>query len=199
MASKIAVIYVPGLGDRGLKFQALIIAAWRLYGVKPSMYQIAWSEGDKIQPKIQILVDQIDQLVAAGYKVALVGASAGGSAVMHAYLDAPHKVDAVIGICGVLNGQMKVSQFHSRTNPAFVDSVNKLNLRQAEIASTGGHKVVSFIALTDRIVKHQYSLVNGCQVHRIPIVGHLLGIAFGITVWSYFIIRAAKRTIRQNA
>ena len=94
---------------------------------------------------------------------------------------------------------MKVGPFYARTNPAFVDSVNKLKLCQAEIASTGGHKVVSFIALTDRIVNHNYSLVNGCQIHRIPIMGHLLGIAFGITVWGYFIIRAVKSAIRQNA
>jgi len=98
---KINGIYVPGLGD----FQALgqdeAVAGWsKKYGIDFLYHPVNWASTEPFAKKLDKLTEIIDGLYKDSGKVALMGSSAGASAVLNAYAQNPEKVRCVVSICG---------------------------------------------------------------------------------------------------
>jgi hypothetical protein len=75
------IIYVPGILDDIYRVQSSLVATWRIYGVVGHCHAMPWLGDETFEPKLQRLLDAIDELSAQGHHISLVGASAGASAV----------------------------------------------------------------------------------------------------------------------
>lgn len=96
------VIIVTGLGDYTSYIRRAIKSWPKRYGLEPHIFAWGWEgEVDAYEAKHQNLLTQIHQLSDRGQKaVALIGISAGGSAVLNAARDVPDEVSSVVNICG---------------------------------------------------------------------------------------------------
>lgn len=189
---KLTVIYVPGLGDNNPKAQRFLVSSWRLWGVKPVFNQMNWADGQPFAPKLRQLLGKIDKLHTKGYKVCLVGASAGAGAVINAFAARKDKVSAVVVICGKINRPEAIGPGYRTKNPAFVESayqvqssLDKLDFKRDR------QRIQSRYALFDPVVPVQDSRVVGGNNKSVPSVGHFLTItqqlSLGAPFWLNFL------------
>ena len=81
MKNRHYIIYVPGLGDNKWLIQGILVYAWRFYGVKSVTRTMNWLDPEPFEEKLTRLLVEIDEKLARGYAVSLVGASAGATRV----------------------------------------------------------------------------------------------------------------------
>ncbi|PIU01985.1 hypothetical protein COT68_00285 [bacterium (Candidatus Torokbacteria) CG09_land_8_20_14_0_10_42_11] len=90
------IIVVPGLGDGGRFFRLMVKYWWRAF--PNEMHTFGWrNKGAKLIDKQNNLLQRIDALAKDGYKVYLVGVSAGGSAALNAFMARRLVVNGVVG------------------------------------------------------------------------------------------------------
>jgi hypothetical protein len=196
MSKKHQVIIIPGLGDKTTKL-SLATRHWRRYDLEPVIHSIGWHDEKKFQSKLQIFVSMIDEFVKNGDRVSLVGCSAGGSAVLNAFLKRKTKVHKVINVCGRL--QKGVEQgyrsFTSRTasSPAFAESV-KLVEQQEQFLSTRDRKRIMTVRPLwyDEVVPEKTAMLSGAYNTIVPIPGHVFGITMALTLFSRPLITFLK-------
>jgi hypothetical protein len=74
------------LGDEVKKI-SWAVGYWRRHGLEPLVHAVGWhDESQEFPPKLELLLEMIDQYASRGDRVSLVGCSAGGSAVLNAFL-----------------------------------------------------------------------------------------------------------------
>lgn len=191
------VIYIPGLGDHRAKGQELLIKSWRLWGVRPHIIRTVWNDGQEFLPKLEKVLDVIDQLHAAGHRVYLVGASAGATMAINAYAARQDKVGGVVLIAGWVNYPGNIGPGYRRKNPAFVESAYRVQTSLESLQSNEkvGH-IQSRCAIVDPIVPRKYSLIPGAHMKTVLSLGHAPTIAtqllFGAPFWVHFLKRRAK-------
>ena len=188
------IIYVPGLGDTTASGRKFAIRLWKIYGISAVVHQLYWADKEHFAPKLATLLSHIDESAAKGYRVSLVGESAGASAVMHAYAARHSTVHRVAHICGKLQGGESVHPSTYSRNPAFAES---MALLPSSIATLGrSHllgRVLSVRPLVDKSVPLPDTIIAGIQTRTIPTVGHMASIALGITVFSWFLVGFLKK------
>jgi pimeloyl-ACP methyl ester carboxylesterase len=189
------IIYVPGLGDNRVRGQTLALALWRVFGVQTQLYQMNWVDGEAFPPKLERLLAQIDAYHAAGRVVSLVAASAGASAALNAYVQRPDKISGVVFICGKLGGSFHPS--YHQTNPAFAQSMEMLPKNLGKLLPADTAKMLSLHPIDDPIVPIANTKLPGVLSQRMPVHGHFLGIAYGLTVRAGANVRFLKRTLSQ--
>lgn len=177
--SKHYLIYVPGLSDHPGHGQAFAVKLWRTYGVKSEVMKMRWAEGNDFDEKLGRLLARIDELTDLGYAVSLVGASAGGAAVMNAYARRP-SLHAVVSICGILNPAVKVNPRYYRENPAFKTAMNYLGPSLEKLDLDQRRRILSIRPLADSVVYPRNTKLAGASHAVIPTMGHAFSIAFGI-------------------
>lgn len=187
------VIYVPGLGDTNLNGRRLIVAGWRLYGVRPVVHQMNWADAEPFAPKLQRLLKHIDELVAAGNQVSLVGESAGASAVMHAYAVRQDAVHRVACICGKLRHPETIHPATYQHNPTFQESMQLLATSIANIRPERINRIRSVHPLRDQTVPIADTFVEGAESKTIPSIGHATSIVLGDTLFAYTLIGFLKQ------
>src|SRR3989344_2322048 len=115
------VIIIPGLGDDLTKLK-WVTKHWPKYGLEPVLHNIQWRSGDKhFRPKLEKLLNTIDDLAIDGNKISLLGTSAGGSAVVNAFCLRKNKIHKVVNVCGRLrkgSGVYPTLDFASRSSLA---------------------------------------------------------------------------------
>ena len=193
-----AVIYVPGLGDGRVGSQQLAVKLWRYQGVEPHLVQMNWADNEAFAPKLQRILDLIDQLHEQGKTVSLVGASAGGSAVMHAYAERPDRVQGVVLLCGKIRNRNNVSHQTYSHNVAFQQSMDYIKEDLARLGKAERRRVLSLRAFMDESVPAPDTQLEGIKTGHILAIGHALGIAVGLTLASPRVLNFLKRRSRQN-
>jgi pimeloyl-ACP methyl ester carboxylesterase len=116
------VIYVPGIGDHRRYGQPAALYLWRPYGLHPHYLPLGWHVKEGFDVKLARLTKLIDDLLAAGHTVSLVGVSAGASAVLAAYAERP-AVHRVVTICGKILYPERIGQRTYDMNPDFEGSM----------------------------------------------------------------------------
>jgi pimeloyl-ACP methyl ester carboxylesterase len=191
--SKLHIIYVPGLGDTKVTVQRWAFRWWRIYGVRPQLFHVNWANGEPFQPKLQSLLQLIDDITASGDRVSLVSASAGASAALNAFVARPEKIQRVACICGKIQRPEAVSPVLYQRNPAFQDSMQMLAASLAKLQPSDRARILSTHPLFDEMVPVPDTRLDGAIYQVLPSAFHLISIGYGLTLGSWRIARFLKK------
>lgn len=189
MSKEHHVIIVPGLGDDAAKL-SWATNHWRKYGLVPIVYTIGWKDkGENFEPKLNTLLEMIDQYAKDGDRVSLVGCSAGGSAVLNAFFERKNVVHRVISVCGRLTrgGQQGFRSFETRTasSPSFAKSVQLFESREELFSDNDRQKIMTVRALFgDELVPADTTILRGAYNTVVPTPEHVLSIGMALTLFS---------------
>lgn len=151
-----------------------------------------WADGQDWEVKFEKLLKRIDELLAEGHKVALVGASAGGSAAINAYAARPQLIGVVL-IAGKVNRPGAVGEKYKRKNPAFWQSVLNCQSALKQLSAEQLTRIQSRYGIADELVPKADSIIPGADNKQVPIAGHFIIIAVEITFGAPGFIRFLKR------
>lgn len=187
------VIYIFGLGDHRSRGQTLAVQLWRLRGVGVRVHHMHWNQAGTLDAKLAPLIENIDALHAAGRRVSLVGVSAGASAAIHAYARRPQIVHRVVCLCGKLRHAETVHPRVYHTNPAFQQSMEALPASLDALGKIGRERILSVRPMADNSVPPADTDVPDAHTARVPTRGHVLSIAYCITIYSRRIVRYIRQ------
>lgn len=196
--SRLAVIYIPGLGDHNPRGQRFVVQSWRLWGVEAELFHVNWGDGKAWQPKFERLLKQIDDLAAAGKQVALVGASAGAGAVINAYAARPKAIQGCVLIAGKVNDPAGIGPRYRNGNPAFIDSANQVPASLEKLGAEERRRILSIFSILDPVVPRQDSRIPGVRNRYTVVIGHSSTIAVQITLGAAGFIWFLKRQARRS-
>jgi hypothetical protein len=192
------VIFIPGLADNRTFGQDIAIQTWRLFGLKPHYLALRWDRQDSFEVKVDKLLKLIEELQVAGHDVSLVGASAGASAVINAYV-ANKNIHRVIYICGKINRPDVVSPKVYADNPDFKESLALLQQNLTRLTEEDKQKLLSLFPYKDTVVPYADTRITGVAEQRIVGWSHSQGIFSGIVISAPKIARFIRHdTLRQN-
>lgn len=197
MSEKHRVIIIPGLGDDVNKM-SWVIPLWRRHGLEPMIHSIGWHDGKKFRPKLQILVERIDQFSKDGERISLIGCSAGASAALNAFIQRRDIVHKVITVCGRLKSgnQQGFRSFAARTvtSPSFAQSIQLFESREDVLSDKDRKKIMTVRALFgDELVPADTAIVCGAYNAVIPTLEHTFSIAMAVTLFSRPLIAFLKK------
>ncbi len=189
------VILVPGLGD-GAFFCKCVAAYWRLFGLRVQVHCIGWASGD-FEPKLLALLRHIDRASEGGHRVALVGISAGASAILNAYMQRKSSVGKIVTVCGFLRNEhaQETPSFkkHARENPPFGESAHLFERTESLLGEADRHKVLTVRArFGDQLVPAASSVLPGATNMQVPSLRHGLTIFLSLTLFCRPIISFIK-------
>ncbi len=187
------VVYVPGIRDDLFHVQLLLIQCWRLGGIRPVMLTMPWAGQEAFEPKLARLVSRIDDYRQRGYRVSLVGASAGASAVLNAYSQRRGEIQGVVFVCGKINYPNTVSAQTYAQNPAFKTSMQQLQCNLSLLVEADKRKLSSFYSPVDATVPYVDTVIDGVSEQKLPSLGHVWSILYALSVGSGKLLRALKR------
>lgn len=186
------VIYVPGILDNIYHVQSLAVGTWRLYGVYGHCHEVPWAGSEAWEPKLQRLLAEIDRYTSRGHAVSLVGASAGASAVINAYVERSDKIHRLIYICAKINAPETVSDKTYAENPAFKASLESLQANLKKLASADKAKMLSLYSPVDKTVPHAATIIPGVVERRLPRLSYGKAIVYSLTLGAYELLRFLK-------
>ena len=190
-----SVIIVPGLSDRTLGIK-IVVAWWHLFGLQPLVLPVIWKEG-KFKDKLDMILGYIEALSNAGHDISLIGISAGGSAVLNAYIERPGSIKRIVSICGYLRNNAGEDQTsfkkHATENPAFGESVSLFEKRENELINQDRKKILTVRArFGDELIPDRAAFLVGATNLQIFSRGHALSIALALTLYFNRIISFLK-------
>jgi pimeloyl-ACP methyl ester carboxylesterase len=198
MNKPIHIIYVPGLGDDKVTGQRRAISTWRFWGVRSELLQMNWADKETWVKKSARLIKSIDSAADEGYAVALVGASAGGAAVINAFAKRKDKICAVVLLSGKILYPEAIGANVRKNNPAFITASQQCQASIRTLNEADLSRVLSRFALRDDVVPERDSRLSGAVNQRILSVGHSVTIAtqlvFGAPSFISFIKRQARNS-----
>lgn len=178
------VIYVPGILDNIYHIQSLAISTWRLHGIHGHCYPIPWAGTEAWEPKFKRLLAEIDRYADAGHKVSLVGASAGASAVLNAYVERKDKISGLVCICAKINAPETVSKKTYQQNPAFKESLEILQRNLPKLTAEDKAKMLSLYSPKDGVVPYLATVIPGVKEQQLPALRHGRAIIYALTFGS---------------
>lgn len=188
MTNNHVVIVIPGLGD-AVQRLSLLTHHWTSYGLTPIVYPLWWYDKKDFNPKLNALITLIDQYIKNGDKISLVGASAGASAVLNAFIERKDNIHKIIAVCGRLRmgDQRGFRSFLSRTkeSQSFAQSVQLFEGREHELTNNDKEKIMTVHALFgDELVPADTATLAGAHNIVVPMFEHVLSIALSLTLFS---------------
>jgi len=188
MSNNHFVIIVPGLGDK-IYTSTIILWYFRRYGLKPIVHPVGWHDSDNtFRPKLNPLVKLIDNYHRGGNKVSLIGTSAGGSAVLNAFIERKKVVYRVVNVCGRLRvgATTGFRSFTSKTksSPSFAESVKLVEVGEGELTISDRRRILTIRPIFDEVVPADTQILTGAKNIQIPVIGHGMGIALALTIFS---------------
>ena len=187
------VIYVPGLGDNKWLIQGILVYAWRLYGVKSVTRTMNWLDPESFEEKLTRLLVEIDEKLARGYAVSLVGASAGAGAVVNAYAARKGQISGVVNICGKIQNAQTISEATYMRNPAFKESMAMLPSSLDKLSANERSRILNLHPKADATVPVRDTFIEASIEKTMPVVGHSLGIIIALSMYGRFICRFLKQ------
>lgn len=192
MSKHLHLLYVTGLGDSNVTNRQKAINTWKLWGVTSEIVQMNWRTGDW-ETKYQKLLKQIDNAVAKGCKVALVGESAGAGAAINAYAARKDVVTGVVLLAGKVNRPQAIGGSYRKSNSAFVDSAQAAVPSLKSLNNDDRKRILSRFAVADPIVTASDSRIPGAKNQVVPTAGHIFTIATQIIFGAPSFIRFLKK------
>jgi pimeloyl-ACP methyl ester carboxylesterase len=192
MKKSLHIIYVPGIADNIYHVQSMLLRIWRLYGVHGHCHEMPWLGPISYELKFQSLLDEIDKHTAEGHEVALIGVSAGASAVLNAYVARPDKIKGVVLLCPKINYPATVSPKTYAKNPAFKESLEQLQDNLGKLTAHQKQRILMCYSLGDGTVPYEASTIPGVQERRLPSLKHAQAILYGISFGAPGILRFLK-------
>jgi pimeloyl-ACP methyl ester carboxylesterase len=171
------LILITGVGnyDRLFEFFAFV---WQFFGFEAHVGAFGWYDRPELfEKKMQKLLDDIDSL--SGKPVYIIGASAGGTAAIHALAARPKAITKVATLCSPL---MTMS---SLRNPLLEKSIAQLPKSFASFDDATRKKVLSVYTQSDNIVDYQLSKPAGIRTYRLLTHGHGFTVFTGLTIFSF--------------
>ncbi len=144
-------------------------------------------EEQELEPKLERLIALIDESFEDGYRVSLLGTSAGGSAVVNAFTMRKDKIHKVINICGRLRKGENVFptlEKASLTSKSFYDSVISCEENLKNLTKDNRMKILTFRPIFDELVPRDTVTVSGATNILLPTFEHMLSISLAMTVFS---------------
>ncbi len=197
MGKEHSVIIVPGLGDE-TRFLAFATRFWRGQGLEPIVYSVGWRDGEnEFLPKLKRLMGLIDKLVGKGNVVSLLGTSAGGSAVLNAFIERKNVVHKIINVSGRLRTGPVTGfrSFKSKTasSPAFAQSIRLFEAREETLSAVDRRKIMTVRALFgDELVPSETTILQGAYNTVVPTPEHVFSIGMALTLFSEPLIMFLK-------
>ena len=192
MRKRLHIIYIPGLGDDNVGVQRKAVRTWRLWGVEPELFQMKWGDSEPWQQKFERLLARIDTLTSNGTQVALVGASAGASAVINAYAARKNSIAGCVLLAGKVNRPNKIGDRYRRDAPAFVNSAYTCEQSLQRLNNTARKHILSRFASIDEVVYKADSIIPGAKNQMVPSIGHAVTIASQLVFGAHSFIRFLK-------
>jgi hypothetical protein len=176
------LIFIPGLGDQNPSLQRRAVNTWRWWGAEAELLPMHWADKEPWAPKFRRLLKRIDELDRAGKAIALVGASAGATAVINAYAARPDKIVGCVLIAGKVNRPDAIGQRYRDENPAFITSAYDCHQALKTLDAAARRRILSRYALFDETVYRPDSRIPGAHNRTVPTIGHVPTIATQITL-----------------
>jgi len=201
VSSKLHCIYVPGLGANEPNGQQKAVDLWRWYGVEPELFQAGWSGRETWESKFNRLLERVDALHNQDTQVALVGASAGASAVINAYAARKDQIVGCVLIAGKVNRPESIGQRIIDEDPAFVVSAIACEKALEELDASHRKRILSIYSFADGVVTRADSRVPGARNRIVFTPGHVNTIATQLVLgapWFLGALRRNGRKVRQG-
>lgn len=192
------VIYIPGLGDKRVTFQKLAVKLWRIWGVQSQLFHVRWGDGEAFDAKFARLLTVIDRAAKKG-PVALVGSSAGATAVITAMAARPQVVKAAVCIAGKINNPQTVHEGYKQQAPAFWQAVQRTPEALDELSARQRSTILSLQAMVDLIVPRQDSIVPSAENRPVWTSGHAFTIGWQLVVGAPFFLHFLKTKITTDS
>jgi pimeloyl-ACP methyl ester carboxylesterase len=193
MIKRLKVIYVPGIGDAGGRFQPWAVSTWRHWGVDADLYPMHWADDVPWEDKLLKLLRHIDTL-AKTRQVALVGASAGAAAVIQAYAARPDLLVGAVTICGKINHPETIGPRYRSRNPSFVTAAYQTGAALSGLDEAHRARILCRYALFDEVIRNKDdSRIAGARNRLSPTFFHALTIGFQITLGAPSFISFLKK------
>jgi len=192
------VIFVPGILDDIYHAQSALIESWRLHGVHGHCHEVPWAGPEAWEPKFQRLLDKIDKYKKQGHLVSLIGASAGASAVLNAYVERRNDITGLVYICAKINAPETVEEKTYRENPAFKTSLYALQDNLKELTPEDKAKMHSFYSPGDTRVPYEATVITGVEEIRLPALRHGRAILYGLSVGAGQLLAPLRELAEEN-
>jgi esterase/lipase len=191
MRMKHYVIYIPGLGDNSDVKRRFALSFWKIYRMKTELVPMQWYDNKSYEEKVKRVNDAINKALANGYRVSLIGESAGGSMALNI---AASRSDLykIITVAGVNASTMSVSDSILRRSPAFKRSIHELRKSLNTLDKT---KVETVRGLFDRSVSAKYTFIEDAHNHIVFSFTHLMTTSLCLTIYSAYIVHLIKRGV----
>lgn len=190
---RLYVLYIPGLSDENITLQAKAVNVWRWFGVKPDIIQMHWSDAEPWNDKFARVLHRIDTAHAKGYDVALVGASAGATAVINTYAVRQTEVVGCVLIAGKVNHPETIGKQYLKSAPRFVEAASTTPDALASLSAAALKRINSRYALLDTVVSRSDSRIPGSRNTPLWLIGHSVTIALQLTVGAPRFLAFLKR------
>jgi len=185
---KTKVFIIPGLSDemRGIGrfieggdiITEVFVVGWRKKVQNPRTY---------FQDRLGALLAKIDTAHAEGFRVVLIGASAGGSFAVNAFSKRESTVAKVINLSGRLTteeGFTLVSlEKYKETDPVFMASVEMTESYISHPTQSLLQNFVAFVPLWDELVPLKTMGFEGARGRRVIMCEHILNIVSMFTIY----------------
>jgi len=194
------LIYIPGLHDQVPPkpwLGQVLPLFWRGRGFIGHIMAPRWEQGE-FGPKLQVILDKIDELTAQGHTVSLVGQSAGSSLGLNAFAA---RLDHVVGLV-ILTGRLRVAGQPSlaqaaKTSPAFAESVRRAEITLSKLTASNLRRIMTIRPSTDKLVPATSVPISGATNRVSQLRGHSFGGAmmasFASAQWLSFLEQARLR------
>lgn len=190
---KTHIIYLPGLGDSYDVVRRACLSTWRLYGASVELVPSGWVNDEVLEAKVDRIKHAARVAADKGYRVVLLGESAGGSLALNTYAGEVGLVSGIVTLCGKNSQPENVSPRLYRRNKAFHTSMQRVGLAAKQLTREQRQRVTSIYPLYDAYVPRADTLIPDCREVKLYAVGHITSILFGLTFGAFVLIREARR------
>jgi len=188
------IIYIPGLGDRNDGIRAFFLKYWQIFGVRTQLVPMQWNDGASYDEKYDDVVRAIKAAQAEGFRVSLVGESAGASMAMNVFAK-DTSLHRIVSLSGVNSHRTPISPHLFAKSPAFEQSVSNLHQSQQRSVVDRKHQISSITALVDATVPVKVNKIKMVRSFRVPSIGHVPTILLCLSIYSFIIVYEAKRRV----
>lgn len=180
--SKGKLIVIPGLGDR-VKLTELMA---RQLNMDFEVIRMSWNDRSDFDSKLKKIIQKIDAATKEGRTVIGLGISAGGSAILNAFVERQENMIKVINVCGRLRAGEDVFTTldeASKSSPSFRQSVLMFERNENKLSLEARSRVLTIRPLIDPVVPGSTVTVEGAVNAQIISLGHVLSIALAMTLY----------------
>ncbi len=200
---KTKLIIITGLDD-GVGRLQFITRNWKTkYGIEVFVQRMDWKGKDQdFEKKLKRIINKIDEFSSRGYKISLLGTSAGGSVAINAYILRKNKINKVINVGGRLRegvGTIPSLEQATRNSISFKESVLRCERNLKLLTKTDKQKILTIRPLYDEVAPISLMTIKGATNIQILSLEHTFSIFLALTVYKRTIVNFLMLLIGNQA